>query len=1302
MAEEPLPGSARPPSREPFRSVAARWGAAAAVTCAAFWVKSALPEVFVPPFILFYPAVMVTALLFGPGAGLFATALSIGFTVWRVLHPFGPPIHQAGVSVAVFACMGTLLSVVAHLYRESRRRLSERERENVLREASERVRASQESVGRTRNAAHVNRAELEAVFQAMSDGVAVFDMQGHMVLLNEAEARMNGYPTVDAMKRDLAYFASVYELWDLEGKPVPVESWPVSQVLRGESLAEWELRGRRRDTGQEWVFAFSGGPVRDAVGKQVFAVVITRDITERIRATGALRASEERFRLFAEHAPAAVALFDREMRYLAASRRYAADYRLSGERFIGRSHYDVFPEIPERWKEIHRRCLAGAVESCEEDPFPRADGTTDWVRWEMRPWWTPAGEIGGVALFSEVITDRKLVADALAAEKERLAVTLQSIGDAVIATDERSRVTLLNPVAERLTGWSAAEAVGRPLAEVFHIVSEDTGEPAESPVERVFREGVVVGLANHTSLVARDGQEHPIADSGAPIRGPDRRVRGAVLVFRDQTAARETEEALRASEERYRFMFEKAGAGVALVDSATGRFLQVNARFAEMLGLTREEMLASHWEGLTHPDDLDSNRAGVRAMQASGEPYRAEKRYLRKDGGVVWARLTVSQFALSGETPLAQVAIAEDITRQREATVALAERERELRKILTTAMDGFWVVDSEGRLIDVNEAYCAMSGYTREELLRARIADLEALETPEETAAHVRRIMGQGSDRFETRHRRKDGQSLDIEASVNFIERTKTFVCFFRDITERKRAEEALRRSEERFRALIEKSTDMILVIDAEGRYRFWSQGAVEVLGYTSEEMLGRPALLDMHPEDQEHMGETLQRLVSSPGSSFSDELRYRHKSGAWRRLQATARNLLDDPAVQGVVVNARDVTEQRSLEEQFWQAQKLESIGRLAGGVAHDFNNLLTVVLSGVEELRARPEAEAPDCSELVQEIGAAGERARELTRQLLAFARRQVIMPESLDLGAVVREGEGLLRRLLGEDVELVTRLGSDLWPVRCDRGQIDQVILNLAVNARDAMPRGGTLAIETSNVEIDEAGAASRPGLRPGAYVRLAVRDSGAGMSPEAQAHIFEPFFTTKGVGKGTGLGLATVYGIVKQSEGFIYVESEPDRGSTFEVFLPRTLEKIAEARQVALPTTARGTETILVVEDDAQVRTVTVRALQAAGYQVLVASDGPKALELAARAPGRIHLLLTDIVMPGLNGSEVAQALARLQGDIRVLYVSGYTADAIAERGVLDSGVDLLQKPFTPASLLARIRETLDRAPPELPS
>jgi signal transduction histidine kinase/CheY-like chemotaxis protein len=439
-----------------------------------------------------------------------------------------------------------------------------------------------------------------------------------------------------------------------------------------------------------------------------------------------------------------------------------------------------------------------------------------------------------------------------------------------------------------------------------------------------------------------------------------------------------------------------------------------------------------------------------------------------------------------------------------------------------------------------------------------------------------------------------------------------------------------------------------------------------------------------------------MRELGAEPGATRRIELHARRSDGTWRLFEAVARNLLDVPAVHGIVVNSRDITDSRRLEEQFFQAQKLESVGRLAGGVAHDFNNLLIGVLGYADFLEEGIREGKPSLEDLA-EIRKAGERARDLTRQLLAVARRQVIRPQVIDVNALVRDSEKLLQRVMGEDVAIDVRLAEELRPVKADPGQLQQVILNLAVNARDAMPRGGRFRVETADVEVDGGRAPPEPGVQPGGWVTLTVSDTGHGMSPETQTHLFEPFFTTKPAGQGTGLGLATVYGIVKQSGGHIGFRSQAGTGTTFRVWLPATAEPVPAPRQPperpglqARP----GTGTILVVEDATAVRDLVVRALRGAGYAVLEASNGRQAIEVAEKAPGPIRLLLTDVVMPEMSGRAVAERLASWHPGLRVLYMSGYARDAIAQHGVLEPGTEFLAKPFTPAALLSRVRAVLD--------
>ena len=513
--------------------------------------------------------------------------------------------------------------------------------------------------------------------------------------------------------------------------------------------------------------------------------------------------------------------------------------------------------------------------------------------------------------------------------------------------------------------------------------------------------------------------------------------------------------------------------------------------------------------------------------------------------------------------------------------------------------------------------------------------------------------------------------------------------------SERKRAEEALRESEKRYRTLFEGAAEGILVADVETRrFKYANTAICKMLGYTKEE-LESMSVEDIHP------AEVLEHVISEFGAQARGEKNLNPDVPVVRKDGTTLRADIKTALVEidGRKCNVgffTDISERKHLEDQLRQAQRLESIGRLAGGVAHDFNNLLTAI-NGYSDLLLDRLEEGSPLREDLQVIRDAGERAAALTHQLLAFSRKQVLEPKVLDLNSVVARVERMLRRVIGEDVDLVTVPAPELGSVEVDPTQIEQIILNLAVNARDAMPGGGKLTIETANVELDEEYAKQHVGVTPGAYVMLAVSDTGVGMDAETQRRIFDPFFTTKKKGEGTGLGLSTVYGIVKQSGGNIWVYSELGQGTTFKVYLPR-VDRPADSVSVqrASADSMHGSESILIVEDEASVRKLAREILEQHGYKVLDAYSGREALSLAGRHRHPIHLMVTDVVLPDMHGPELVKRLSSLRPDMRVLYCSGYTDNAIVHHGVLDSETAFLQKPFTPQSLLRKVREVLGGA------
>ena len=609
------------------------------------------------------------------------------------------------------------------------------------------------------------------------------------------------------------------------------------------------------------------------------------------------------------------------------------------------------------------------------------------------------------------------------------------------------------------------------------------------------------------------------------------------------------------------------------------------------------------------------------------------------------------------------------------------------------------ITDTGGSIEYVNPKFTQVTGYSSDEVLGMNPRILKSGELSPEVYREMWETITAGREwRGELHNRKKDGELFWEFASISpiFDDRGQIthFVAVKEDVTDRKRAEETLARSELLFRSLIENALDIIAFVTSDGAVRYVSPSVERLLGYDPTRV-GDLNVFDLiHPDDLAEAKTKFRRTLET-GTRFEQvELRVRRSDGSWRTLSMMGKPSPPETGARGLIINARDVTESRALEEQLRQSQKMEAVGRLAGGIAHDFNNLLTTILGYAELAVGRLKPEDPSRLEL-SEIDKAAQRAGDLTRQLLAFSRKQVLELRVIDLNQVVSDTEKMLRRLIGEDIDLVVSLKQRLVSVRADAGQIGQVLLNLAVNSRDAMPNGGKLTIETSVVELDESYSTFHFDVPPGRYVLLAVSDTGTGMDAKTLSHVFEPFFTTKEAGKGTGLGLSTVYGVVKQSGGHVSVYSEPGVGTTFKVYLPRVEDAPEKNRAPAVHAAlVGGTETILVVEDEEAVRRLTCRSLEAQGYEVLPAASASEALLLLEKHAGEIHLLITDVVMPDVSGRELARSAAPLRPLMKVLFMSGYTDNVIVHHGVLDAGTAFLQKPFTPRSLAQKVREVLD--------
>jgi two-component system cell cycle sensor histidine kinase/response regulator CckA len=625
----------------------------------------------------------------------------------------------------------------------------------------------------------------------------------------------------------------------------------------------------------------------------------------------------------------------------------------------------------------------------------------------------------------------------------------------------------------------------------------------------------------------------------------------------------------------------------------------------------------------------------------------------------------------------------------------LRDRELRFRRLFEAGVAGVTISDLDGNFKEANDAFLRMLGYTREEMLAGKlnwevITPLDQLVPDTEARAQLKSTGFLPLREREYVHR--DGRHIAALVGAAALEGKTECISYITDISARKREENALRVSERQYRALFEQSPLPKFLFDyTSRRFLAVNETAVRTYGYSRDEFLKMTVDDIQVCDDAASAGAGVE--VSPVGTTQRGPWRHVKKDGTRIDVDITAHRFVFEGRPCGLTV-AQDVTERSRMEGQLRQAQKMDAIGNLAGGVAHDFNNILSVILS-YSHMLAEGLKPGDPMREDLEEISGAGERAAALTRQLLAFSRQQILQPRVLDLNAVIAGVARMLRRVVGEDVELTVTSAAELGAVTADPGQVEQVLMNLVVNARDAMPKGGKLTIETANVKLDEGYAVTHTGVEPGTYVMLAVTDTGSGMDAGTRDRIFEPFFTTKERGKGTGLGLSTVFGIVRQSGGNIWVYSEPGEGTTIKVYLPLAGAVSAIITELAPDTRARhGSETILLVEDEESVRALVRTILERHGYLVLEAQSGGDALLLCEQHKATIHVLLTDVVMPRMSGRQLAQRLAPLRPDMRVLFMSGYTDDSIVRHGVLDSDVAFLQKPITPEALTRRLREVIE--------
>ncbi|MCC6695285.1 MAG: PAS domain S-box protein [Candidatus Hydrogenedentes bacterium] len=845
---------------------------------------------------------------------------------------------------------------------------------------------------------------------------------------------------------------------------------------------------------------------------------------------------------------------------------------------------------------------------------------------------------------------------------------------------ETATVVDSNPAAERFYGWSREELKGKPLSEINTLSPEQIRSEMRAAQE---------AKRNHFFFQHRlaDGSVRDVEVYSGSLRFADKNLLYSIV--HDVTERMQAEKALREREQHLHTILQTTVDGFWVLD-CQGRFIEVNDAACRMLGYRRDEILGMVITDLDVDESPEEMVVRVARIMAKGSEL-FEARHRRKDGTIYPVEVSSTYVDREGGR---LVCFCRDLTerKQREAHIAL------LGQMLDTAPASITIHDSEGRFHFANEATLTLHGYdTKGEFLATNLYDLDVPESRNLAAEHLRTIAEAGQARFEVVHHRKDGSVFPLEVLAKAIDwhGKPAVLSIATDITKRKEAEEALRKNEAFQAALIACSPVALYSIDASGNVQTWNASAEKIFGWTEEEILGKP--LPIVPEGQQESFAQLHQESMAGQVFIGQEVLRQRKDGSYLTGRLSIAPIRDTSGdVVGIMGAMEDITESKKLEEQLRQSQKMEAVGRLAGGVAHDFNNMLGVILGHTELALERIDASDPIREDLSQ-IESAARRSADLTRQLLAFARRQTVEPKTLDLNETIESMLKMLRRLIGEDIDLLWQPTPDLDAIRIDPSQVDQMLANLVVNARDAIGNaGGTVTIETAMADFDENYCASHAGALPGRYVMLVVSDDGCGMDAATRAQVFEPFFTTKNMGEGTGLGLATVYGIVKQNGGFIDVYSELGRGSTFRICLPPHVSAAPQTKPVTISESShlKGGETVLLVEDEPSLLTLTSTMLEKLGYRVLRSASPVEAIRIAKEHAGEIHLLITDVVMPEMNGRDLARVLLSLYPSLKRLFMSGYTANVIAHQGVLDKGVNFIQKPFTREHLGEKVRQALD--------
>jgi PAS domain S-box-containing protein len=1041
----------------------------------------------------------------------------------------------------------------------------------------------------------------------------------------------------------------------------------------------------------------------DQIQLRYAATDVLTEVETRMKVQDDLASAENWLSLFLRYSPVAVAMFDRDMRYLAASRQWRTLFELKGETIVGRCHFDVAPTLPSAWQEQNDLALAGLEPTVEEHWVSSSDGGYNWIRRQIRPWRDRDGEIGGLIVFAEIITERKQAEDALEGNRRFLDTVLQNVQDGIVACDENGHLSLFNGAARDFHGLDAEPLPPEEWSGRYDLFHGDGTTPLPADCVPLFRalQGEVV-TGQEMVIAPKDRKARRLVAQATPLYDPDGRKIGAVASMHDVTREREAQERLQQAEARYRAIFENSFQFCGLI-APDGTLLETNQTTLDYLGKTREDVVGIPvWSPVWWGDDETISERMREAFEraCAGEFIRDEIELLGANGRRMMIDFSLKAVRDDAGNVINLISEGRDISEKRRGEQELRRSEAELALILNNVPA--WIVykDETGRILRANASAARAFDRTPREIEGMLLADFIP-----EYAKKVRRddmeIFAAGKPRLGVIEEfpARDGSTIwlrtDRVPHVDPETGERYMFVISSDITAEKQTEEALRASEERYRSLYNQTPVMLHSIDRDGRLLSVSNYWLERLGYEREEVIGRPSGEFLTPESARKARE--EKLPEFLRTGACKDVEYQLLTKDGRTIDV----LLSAVAEEGEGGSTRsmsvlvDVTEFKVLHGQLVQAQKMESVGQLTGGLAHDFNNLLGVVMGNLQ-LIERSFTGNPKMERRLQAALTGVERGAELTRRLLAFARRQKLEAETIAVNPLIEGMCDILRGTLPRLITLETRLAPNLPNVRTDVSQLESALLNLVVNARDAMPDGGRVMIESSTMTFSGGDAARQGEIAAGEYVEISVSDSGDGISPQNLERVFEPFFTTKDVGKGSGLGLSMIYGFIRQSGGQVRIYSEEGRGTCVRMMLPVDGASLS-VRKPAVGgegiSLGRG-ETIMVVEDQDEVREVAVGMLEELGYHVLTARDGDHGLDLLEKA-STVDLIFTDIVMPGgMDGPEFALRARQMRPELPVLFTTGYTEATVLHRSAIRSGSNLVTKPYRIADLAAKVRNTLD--------